>query len=211
MRIMRLPLPPAFPGLIALCLALAGCSDPANSVTKSSGSAPQPTTPPSGATTGRAYTIRPESKVGFVGSKVTGSHNGGFTNVTGTVNVNGGKVVGSPEILIDMKSTWTDTARLTGHLKSPDFFDVEKYPTSTFTVTSVEPAEPQAKVVGNLNLHGVTKSITFPAAVQVTDDAVTVKAEFAINRKEFNISYAGKADDLIRDNVVIKLDLRATP
>jgi len=36
-------------------------------------------------------------------------------------------------------------------------------------------------------------------------------ADDTINRKEFNISYAGKADDLIRDNVVIKLDLRATP
>jgi len=45
----------------------------------------------------------------------------------------------------------------------------------------------------------------------VADDAVTVKADFAINRKEFGIVYTGKADDLIRDLVVIRLDIRATP
>jgi polyisoprenoid-binding protein YceI len=200
-----------FLALLSLCLAVTGCSDPANTVPKSSGSSPQPATPPSATPAGRLYTIRPESKVGFVGSKVTGSHNGGFTNVTGSFTVSGGKIVGSPEIVIDMKSTWADNARLSGHLKSPDFFDVEKYPTSTFTATSVDPADPQGKIVGNLTLHGVTKSITFPAAIQVADEAVTVKAQFAINRKDFNISYAGKADDLIRDNVIIKLDVRAMP
>ena len=42
-------------------------------------------------------------------------------------------------------------------------------------------------------------------------DALTVKADFAINRKDFNVNYPGKPDDLIRDNVVIKLDLQATP
>jgi polyisoprenoid-binding protein YceI len=57
----------------------------------------------------------------------------------------------------------------------------------------------------------VTKSITFPAKIQVGDEAATVQAEFAINRKDFGINYPGKPNDLIRDNVVIKLDLKATP
>ena len=43
------------------------------------------------------------------------------------------------------------------------------------------------------------------------DDAVAVKADFAINRRDFNINYPGMPNDLIRDNVVIKLDLQATP
>jgi polyisoprenoid-binding protein YceI len=77
-------------------------------------------------------------------------------------------------------------------------------------VTSVEPAGAKQTVTGNLELHGVTKSITFPADIQITDDAVAVKAEFAINRKDFNINYPGKPNDLIRDNVVLKLDLKAT-
>ena len=66
-------------------------------------------------------------------------------------------------------------------------------------------------LTGDLELHGVTKSITFPADVQVAEDAVTVKAEFAINRKDFNINFPGKPNDLIRDNVVLKLDIKATP
>ena len=192
-----------------LLATVAGCSDPADKVIKSSGSAPQAQPAPD--TAGRSYTIQPPSRINFVGSKVTGRHNGGFTNVSGTFTVNAGKIVGSPEIQIDMRSTWTDTPRLTGHLRSPDFFDIQKFPLSTFAITALEPAATNASVTGNLTLHGVTKSISFPALVQVADDAVTVKAQFAINRKDFNITYPGKPDDLIRDNVVIKLDVRAAP
>jgi len=96
---------------------------------------------------------------------------------------------------------------LTGHLSSPDFFDVPSHPTSTFTVASIE----AGTVTGNLNLHGVSKSISFPATISVASDKVAVKAEFAINRKDFGINYPGKTDDLIRDNVVINLDLSAVP
>ena len=110
-----------------------------------------------------------------------------------------------------MKSTWADNDKLAGHLKSPDFFDVEKFPVTMFTTTSIEPDGAMHKVTGNLNLHGVTKSISFPATIQIAAETVTVKAEFAINRKDFNINYPGKSDDLIRDNVVLKLDIKATP
>jgi polyisoprenoid-binding protein YceI len=66
-------------------------------------------------------------------------------------------------------------------------------------------------LTGNLALHGVTNSISFPAQVQISDAAVTLTAEFAINRKDFNITYPGKPDDLIRDNVVLKLNVNAAP
>jgi polyisoprenoid-binding protein YceI len=62
-------------------------------------------------------------------------------------------------------------------------------------------------VTGNLELHGVTKSITFPATITVQGDAVTVKADFAINRKDFGIVYPGKPDDLIKDEVLLKLNI----
>ena len=81
----------------------------------------------------------------------------------------------------------------------------------TFTVTGIEAAGAQQKVTGNLDLHGVTKSISFPADITITDDSVAVKADFAINRRDFNINYPGMPNDLIRDNVVIKLDIQATP
>ena len=64
---------------------------------------------------------------------------------------------------------------------------------------------------GEIDLHGVKKSISFPAEIQTSADAVMVKAEFAINRRDFNVNYPGMPNDLIRDNVIIKLDLKATP
>jgi len=206
---------------LAVCL-LAGCSDPADSVPKTSASDPaKPATTTGGASdssaaaapsqSGKPYVIRSESNVGFTGSKVTGSHNGGFRNVAGNLTVQDGKITGSPEIKIGMKSIYSDNEKLTGHLQSPDFFDVAKYPVSTFTVTAIEGSGPTNTVTGNLDLHGVSKSISFSAAVQIAADTVTIKATFAINRKQWNINYAGKANDLIRDNVVIRLDLKATP
>lgn len=195
---------------VALASALSGCSDPARDVPKSVASEPEQAAPAT-KSVGTEYVIRSGSTVGFTGSKVTGKHNGGFRNVAGTLNVVDGKIIGTPEVKIGMKSAWADNDRLTGHLKSPDFFDVEKFPVSTFSITALAPAGSQQKVTGNLTLHDVTRSISFPADVQIADDAVTVKAQFALNRKDFGINYPGKANDLIRDLVVIRLDLKATP
>jgi polyisoprenoid-binding protein YceI len=122
-----------------------------------------------------------------------------------------GKIVGSPAFSIDMNSTWSDSDRLTGHLKNNDFFDVPNHPTTTFTVTAIESGATNSTVTGNLDLRGVTKSISFPATIDVATESVSVMAEFAINRRDFNINYAGRANDLVRDNVVIQLDLKAAP
>ena len=192
-----------------LC-SITGCSDPADKVAKAATSDPKKSDT-AGSAAAKDYTIRAGSKINFVASKVTRSHNGGFTNFAGKFQVADGKITGTPEIKISTKSLWADDKRLEGHLKTKDFFDVATYPVSTFTVTSIEPAGAQQKVTGNLELHGVTKSISFPADIKVGDDGVAVKADFAINRRDFNINYPGMPNDLIRDNVVIKLDVQATP
>ena len=66
-----------------------------------------------------------------------------------------------------------------------------------------------SRFLTTFELHGVKKTISFPATVNVADDAVTAKSEFSINRKDFGINYPGKVNDLIRDDVLIKLDIRA--
>jgi polyisoprenoid-binding protein YceI len=161
-----------------------------------------------------ASAITPENAtIGFVGSKVTGSHNGGFKLFKGTFEVVPTKLESSKITAeIDTNSIFTDTDRLTNHLKSPEFFDVAKFPTSTFVSTGIEAGvkDPKAKdathtVTGNLTLHGITKSISFPAKIAVSGDKATLDSEFFINRKDFGITYPGKANDLIRDEVVIKL------
>jgi polyisoprenoid-binding protein YceI len=203
-------LPVSAVAMAVACLFVAGCSDPSDSVHRTSGTEAQMVVA-TDAAAGTPYIIRSESKISFIGSKVTGSHDGGFHRFAGSIPVANGRILPPAEIRIDMDSTWSDNDRLTAHLKNDDFFDVPNHPVSTFVVTSVEPAGAEHTVTGNLTLRGVTKSISFPATVSVADDAVTVRAEFAINRKDFNVNYSGRADDLIRDNVVIKLDLSATP
>ena len=90
-----------------------------------------------------------------------------------------------------------------------DFFDTAKFTEASFVSTSIAKKDDAFEVTGNLSLHGVTKGITFPAKITLGADEVSVAADFAINRKDFGIVYAGKPDNLIADNVALKLDLHA--
>ena len=198
--------------LTSLALLIYGCANPAANKPKASigNAAPESNTAKPGG--GETLTITPEnSKVEFVAAKVTRSHNGSFKQFSGTIdllNSDPGQSIVS--ISIDTASVVTDEDQLTGHLKTPDFFDVAKYPKATFISTNIEPSTANGathSVTGNFDLHGIKKSISFPATIQVAPTNVSVNAEFAINRKDFNLNYPGKADDLIRDGVVIKLTL----
>ena len=144
-------------------------------------------------------------------AKVTRSHNGSFKQFGGTIDLlNSDPAQSVVSITVDTASVVTDEDDLTRHLKTPDFFDVARYPKATFVSTKIEPNIANGAthtVTGNFDLHGVKKSISFPATIQITPANVSVNAEFAINRKDFNLNYPGKADDLIRDGVVIKLTL----
>ena len=115
-------------------------------------------------------------------------------------------------VTIQAASVATGQAQRDGHLKSPDFFDAAKFPHATFTSTAIKAGGDNGAthtVTGNLELHGVTRAITFPAKIKIDGDGVSVDAEFAINRKDFGINYPGMADDLIKDDVLILLKLAA--
>jgi len=206
-------------GIISLALFLTSCEDPAankphaqttNSTTNANFAAN--TTAPSGKT--ETLPLTPAgSKVEFTAAKVTRHHDGGFTKFNGAIDLVNGKVEESKvSVDIETSSVFTDTPDLTKHLQTPDFFDVQKFPKATFTSTKIvadsSKGQDSYTVTGDLDLHGQKKSITFPATIQVTADDVSVKAEFSIDRKDFGIVYPGFANDLIRDDVVIKLDLK---
>jgi polyisoprenoid-binding protein YceI len=202
-------------------LALASCDDPAKDKAKAITTEATASTAQAASAVGKAAgtAVRYDfdsatSKVEWVGSKVTGKHDGGFKQFKGTVSmVDGAPEKSSVTVDIDTDSLFADQDKLVGHLKTADFFDVAKFPKATFTSTEVKKNDkPQDYIVtGSLSLHGVTKSISFPATIRTNPSAVDVAAEFAINRKDFGLAYAGKADDLIRDDVVIKLTLHASP
>jgi polyisoprenoid-binding protein YceI len=164
------------------------------------------------ASEGQVFAFGPDaSKIEFIGSKVTGSHDGGFNEFSGKFRVADGQLADKGiDVVIQTDSLWSDNNRLTGHLKNEDFFDVAKYPTAKFASTAVEHSSDGAMITGDLTLHGVTKSITFPAQVQVSDNGVSLKSEFSLNRFDFDIKYPGKQDDLIRKEVVIKLEINAS-
>jgi len=187
-----------------------GCGNPADDKPEAKvGAASHGDTP---AATGVVHTFAEGSTIDFIGSKVTGSHSGGFKTFEGTFHlVDNDPAKSSVEITIDSSSLWADNDNLTGHLKSPDFFDVASHPTVHFKSTSIVSGAEGYTVTGNLQLHGVTKSIEFPASIEVVNHQVVVKSEFSINRFDFTIEYKGKADNLIRNEVVIKLDMTATP
>jgi len=192
---------------------LSACSDPATDKTRAvTGEAAQ-TASPASAAQGTRYLITPQnSRIEFVGSKVTGSHNGSFQDFSGQVDYAGNVEQSRVNITIKTDSITTDTADLTKHLKTADFFDVAKYPEATFVSTAIKAGGEKGAshtVTGNLTMHGVTKSVSFPAMIAVTPGIASVDANFSVNRKDFGINYAGVANNLIRDDVVLTLTIRA--
>jgi polyisoprenoid-binding protein YceI len=202
-------------------VAMTGCDDPAKGKSKATtaeavatGTSQSAVTAP-GATQGTVkYAFdQTASKVTWVGSKVTGKHDGGFNTFKGTVDV----VDGAPEkskvdVDIEADSLTSDTEKLTGHLKSPDFFDVKTHPKASFVSTEIKKGGDKGAthtITGNLTIKGITKSVTFPATISLAGDTANVDTEFAINRRDFSLNYAGMPNDLIRDDVVIKLAIRA--
>jgi polyisoprenoid-binding protein YceI len=213
--------------VLGLSVLAAACEDPAANKAKATVSEPSANaanmssssnaanSEPAPAVKGEGLAINNEnSKVEFTGSKVTGKHDGGFNSFSGTIDfVNAKPEESSVWVDIDATSVFSDDEKLTGHLKSKDFFEVEKFPKASFKSTKIE--EDAAKgadayaVTGDFNLHGVTKSISFPATIKAGADSVDVNAEFSVNRKDFGIVYTGTADNLINDLVVIRLQLKA--
>jgi len=198
---------------VFVALLASGCADPAANKPKATIANAAPENNSTAPAASEKLAITPDnSKVEFVAAKVTRSHNGSFKQFSGAVDLVNNSVESS-RVTIDIQtgSVVTDEDALTKHLQTPDFFDVAKFPKATFVSTKIEPgtkAGTTHEVTGNFELHGVKKSITFPATIHLAPDSVTVEAEFSINRKDFGLIYAGKADDLIRDGVVIKLSLK---
>ena len=123
------------------------------------------------------------------------------------------------EAEVDAASINTRDAKRDGHLRSPDFFDVEKYPKITFKSTKVTPTgNNEYRVTGDLAMHGVTKEETLHAdySGQVKDLYGLQRAAFSvkgkINRKDFGLNWnvgleAGGV--LVGEDVNIEIDLAA--
>ena len=179
-------------------------------------------------TTGNEYMTHASSVVGFTGNGVGKNHPGTLKVSDGKISVTDGKV-SAGSFTIDIKSLGLDEpaemiqTKLKGHLLSPDFFDAEKYPTAKFEITKVteyssngtdksEVAGANAFVSGNLTLKDSNKNVSFPANISVTETEITAKANFNIDRTQWNMSYGNDKslkDKFISPEVNIKLDIKA--
>jgi polyisoprenoid-binding protein YceI len=199
--------------LTALML-LAACGNPATNKSRAvTGEAAQ-ASPQASHAGGQKYLITSQnSKIEFIGSQVAGRHEGSFQKFNGEIDYTGQPETSHVNVTIDTSSLIADDPKLTEHLKTADFFEVAKYPTATFVSTAIKPGGDKGAshtVTGNLTMHGVTKSVMFPATITATADAINVDANFSINRRDFNINYAGPANNLVRDDVVLTLKINAT-
>ena len=183
-----------------------------------------------------------KSQLTWIGAKMTGRHNGVFEIREGELHMND-SLLTSGSILIDMTLLRSDdksidqasNEKLTKHLRSADFFDVEKYKTARFELTGIAPYDstqvkqpapgkaednalrvkkPTHFVTGNLTLKDQTKSITFPAKVIMEDNLLKAKANFNIDRTHWGLVYRSDkslGNQTIRPEVNIGFDIVAMP
>jgi hypothetical protein len=175
------------------------------------------------------YAILPaQSVVAWEGSKVTGKHDGTIGVQSGNIYVYEGYLVGGT-VYMDMENLVVldledpdMNARLTGHLKSDDFFSVETYPTATFEFLRFEELdEPDDegnnyKVTGNLTIKGITHTIAFNANIHEHDNQIHALADFDLDRTLWDVRfrsgrfYENLGDNLIHDHFNLKLDVVAS-
>jgi polyisoprenoid-binding protein YceI len=163
-----------------------------------------------------AESLSPTGIIGFTAAKITRTHDVRIGSWTGELALTNG-ILTRVWFAIDMATIATGIDKLDTHLKSQDFFDIAQYPMATFLSTSIVQGAPADSklagathtVEGDMTLRGHTKHLSFPAAVDVTPSEVTARTEFFINRQDFGVAYPGKPDDLIKDEVALKVDVRA--
>lgn len=163
------------------------------------------------------FTVNPsKSLVKWAGKKIVGG------NTEGTILVSKGslgfanKQLKSGEVIMDATSIASEKApsRLVAHLKNPDFFDVEKFPTGSFVITSVKTEKNVAQIYGKLTIKGIAKDLSFPAEITYGQNVVVAKATgVKVNRTLYDVKYksgsifSGLGDGAIEDNFVLDITL----
>jgi len=165
------------------------------------------------------------SKITWMGSKPTGSHNGTIAMSSGMVYALGSDLQ-SGNFTINMNSI-TDLSldagmkeNLEAHLKGTvegkegDFFNVTKYPTAKFELTGVAGESGNITVSGNLTIKDKTNPVSFPATISFPEDKIFLKSEtFTIDRTKWGVNYGSKnifdnlGDKFINDEIELTIEL----
>jgi len=165
------------------------------------------------------YDVDPaHTKIGFeVSHLVISTVEGHFNKFAGKADLAGKFEKSKFSVTVDTASVDTGVAKRDEHLKSPDFFDVTKFPEMKFESTAVKGKPDSFKLTGDLTIHGVTKKVTFDAKYlgAVNDGMGNEKAAFTakakISRKEFGLKWSGmmEAGPVVGDEVTLDLRVEA--
>ncbi len=171
-----------------------------------------------------AVDIKPQdAKIQWEGKKIIGSgHTGELALKSGSMVIEK-DTIKSGEFVIDMTSLkntdLTDekmSAKLIGHLKSDDFFSIEKHPTALLTINKVTPGKDgKATVIGELTIKGIKKPINFPAEIKSDKSGVTAKSTITVDRTAYDIKYnslkffSAIGDKAINDTFTVVVELTA--
>tara|TARA_R110001592_G_scaffold70219_1_gene215164 strand:- start:426 stop:995 length:570 start_codon:yes stop_codon:yes gene_type:complete len=154
-----------------------------------------------------------KSKVIWKGYKVTGQHEGTISLKSGTLTFDNETLTGG-SFVMDMTSINTTDlegeykGKLDGHLKSADFFGVEKYPTATLEFINVSGKDGSYKIKANLTIKETTKAVEF--SMTIKNNIATANLE--VDRTEYDIKYGSSSffDDLKDKAIYDNFDLNVT-
>lgn len=158
------------------------------------------------------------STIGFSVHQFLGTTQGKFTKFDGKIDIDREHPENSSVTArIDVRSIDTGIVKRDNHLRSPEFFAVEKYPEITFKSRSVKQTGPQVgDILGDLTMHGVTKPITLHVKL-LTSPAETKQTRWAVTtdplrRRDFNLMFAQAAETMsgISQTVTINIEIEAT-
>jgi polyisoprenoid-binding protein YceI len=162
------------------------------------------------------------STVGWEAKKVVGGHSGNVSIKDGTITLTG-EIITAGEINVDMNSiTVSDipadneyNAKLVGHLKSPDFFNIEKFPGAKLVIKSSEKTKTGLKIKGDLTFIGKTNAIEFDAVVSNVKGVYTAKSNVVLDRTKWDLKYGstdffkGLGDKAINNEFTLAINLSA--
>jgi polyisoprenoid-binding protein YceI len=136
---------------------------------------------------------------------------GRFRRFEGTIRIDETRPeTASGTLVVELGSVDTRNGLRDDHLRSSDFFDVDRHPTATFVTTAVQPGDRQWTVLGQLTIRGVSRPITVPVAVSRAGDALHVVGELIVHRRDFGITYQSVLNP-IKDEVRVRVELTARP
>jgi polyisoprenoid-binding protein YceI len=163
---------------------------------------------------------RSHSEVGFQVRHLLSKVRGRFTDFDGTIEFDEANPAASRvDVTIQARSIDTGEPDRDKHLRSGDFFDVETYPTLTFTSTAVTPrGEHTYDVAGDLTIHGATRQVTLPASFLGSaqdpwgQTKFVFEGELTLNRKDFGLTWNAALETggfLVGDEVKVTLSIQA--